>query len=318
MRVRDWKRKLVALLGSKARRKSEDVTPLAQAPSRRSNAAPQSPITRSEVDARAAEAADLALCEGATPRTMTALQEALEAARAVLAAGGGSDDRRRLSMLRWRQAAVLAAGGDTQAALAPCREAIALARQVLQETPADDHDFDAIVGEFGTRANDLSRLLLAAGIPDEARKLLDESDQATQRSEGPAAKRARAGTMFVMVNTLADEVFEARREGRKSEADPSVAIASALSLVQMRRSIATEDDPTTLFDLAESLEVLATLYAVVPQPQSAMDAFSEAYFIFSRFSGPAAKERTELMLKHMGRLGKAFPGLRVRMHLPGR
>src|SRR5262245_12215631 len=95
-------------------------------------------------DELASTADHLAISEGVNDRTTAAIQEAVQAARAVLSRDGSRESRRRLSRTLWRQATGLATASQIQEAVAPAREAIELARQAVRETGPDDPALDAV------------------------------------------------------------------------------------------------------------------------------------------------------------------------------
>jgi len=265
------------------------------------------PVTSEHADELAAAANELAVSEGATSRAMTAIREAVHAARVVLSAAGSRENRRRLSETLWRQAAALATVGQAEAAAGPAREAIDLARQAVRETRPDDPALDAVCGEFGRRVNDLSQILGAAGHRTEAQRLVTESADVTRRSDGPLSARARAGTMQIMVSGLVDEVARSMADSRPPPADQAFVIAAAESLVGDLRRIASEDDPTTVFDLGQGLHVLGRACAILAQYERAVGALAESHAIFARFDGAAARSRAEQVRAELDQVARVAP-----------
>jgi hypothetical protein len=247
------------------------------------------PVTPALADELAAAANELAVAEGPTDRVMGAIAAAVQAARAVLGSPPSVAGQRRLSETLWRQAAGLATAGDLSAAVGPARESIDLARQAVRATRADDRVFDAVCGEFGRRANDLSQVLGAAGYQQEAQRLIAESAEVTSRSDGPITARAAAGTRQIMVSGAIDAAVRSLAEGQPPPVDPVSLVTAAENVVSVLRRIAREDDPTTIFDLAQGLHMLGRACMVGARMEQAAGALTEAQAIFARFDGEAAR-----------------------------
>jgi tetratricopeptide (TPR) repeat protein len=237
----------------------------------------------------------LSVTEGATPRTMAAVGAALRAARGRLAATGGTADRRRLSRALRHQAAVLAGTGQPRKAAEAAREAVGLSRQALLDTPGSGTAFDSVCGELVQRINDLGQILLSLGQDDEARQMLEQAAAVAGRSGGPATAQAALQTQELRLTAALGEA-QSTGPGRKPSADTLV--EDAKRLVAGRREHASEEDPTTIFDLGQALRLLGEASILCGQARPAAAALDQAYAIFARFDGQAAQD----LARHTGDL----------------
>jgi hypothetical protein len=273
-------------------------------------------ITAAAADALVAEANALAISEGATGRVLRATQEAVKAARTLVDRVGARDDRRRLSTALWRRAATLAGRDQARDAVAPAREAIDLARQVLRETGPDDSTFDAIVGEFATHVADLAQVLAFAGHEAQARQLLEEGHAAAQRSDGPGALRGLATVLRIQAGFLVKDAAVRMEAGEQSAADSAHLVTSAQTMVELLRDLATEEDPTTILDLAQGLHQLSRASTIAMRSQPAADTLREAFAIFSCFDGPTARAGAKNVADELVQLSEAFPDVRPSLPPP--
>jgi tetratricopeptide (TPR) repeat protein len=243
-------------------------------------------VTATAADELCDTAETLGTTEGPTTRTIAAIGDALRSARACLAATGGTQDRRRLSRALRYQAAMLTSTGQSAEAAVAAREAVGLSRQALLDTPASGTAFDAVCGELVQRINDLGQSLLSLGEDREARQLLEQAAAVAGRSGGPVTVQAALQTQELRLTAALDEAQQAAGQGRRPSGDGLV--EDAERLVAGRREHATEEDPTTVFDLGQALRLLGEASILRGQPRP--EALAEAYAIFARFDGPAAQD----------------------------
>jgi hypothetical protein len=98
-----------------------------------------------------------------------------------------------------------------------------------------------------------------------------------------------------MISGAIDAVVRSLAEGQSPPIDPVSLVTAAENVVSVLRRIAGEDDPTTIFDLAEGVRMLGRACMVGARMEQAVGALSEAEAIFARFDGEAARGQAALV-----------------------
>jgi tetratricopeptide (TPR) repeat protein len=268
-------------------------------------------VSAEDADQLVADADEQAIVEGATRPVLKVIEASVKASRARLAQVGGPADRRRLARALWRQSTILATCERYPEAVGAAEESVALSRRVLADSGSDD----GIVGEFAQHVADLALVIVAAGDRPRADRLLVEALDAGRRGSGAAALRGRATAELIRFRLLLDDGLGAATAG--STVDDEGLVAAGESTVDLLRGVATEDDPTTLMDLAQALHLLSRAYTVAVRPVPAAAALRESFALYSCFDGPASRASAQTVIDELRRLSRAAPEVEFRLPTPG-
>jgi hypothetical protein len=167
--------------------------------------------------------------------------------------------------------------------------------------------------------NDLAKLVGAQGREQRQTELLADAARISERSEGPATQRIRAAVGHNMTEQMLNGFMaDARRRPPDTDALGRAATNAAM-VVGLRRPLVDERDPTTLWDLAESLHLQGrtlALAAALPAedrpdgiggPSAAVSAYFEASALLGRLTGPAARELEADVRAEMDHTARMFP-----------
>ena len=197
--------------------------------------------------------------------------------RAIAIAAGLGDaatpgSEQALFVAQWRRAMSLLAVGDP-AALPAARRTVARGRLRLAGNSGDSE----LLAMTALMAFDMAKVLFASGQTDEGVNLLGEADGWCRYDDDPRVMRSRA---LVLHSRAAArwEVLSRPGSSREAGIEPLEDLAARITeAVRLRRLLRDPADPFTLFELADSLRLLAQGCVLVGRNARIADAVGEAY-----------------------------------------
>ncbi|MEU4160487.1 hypothetical protein [Actinoplanes sp. NPDC026670] len=209
-------------------------------------------------------------------------------------APGGLD--RTLFRAAWRLAVVLQMGTDAVAALRAGRQALELGRALL----AGDADEQVIAGVV-VMAADVAEIFFATGLTDAGLDLLMEAEQWSGDGTEPALLRARSTVLHNWTAAglrmlAAPEAPEPTRQSLENLA------ATATEAVGLRRRLRDPSDGVSLYELANSLRLLAQIRIALGDNAPGADSVAEAYGQVESLSPGQAVNQLKSQLDAMVRI----------------
>jgi len=204
---------------------------------------------------------------------------------------------RALFVARWRRAMSLLMLDDP-AALPEAHRTIALGRLRLAGPRGDSED----LAVTALMAYDMAKILFAAGLTNEGLDLLGEADGWCRYREDPRVMRSRA---LVLHSRAAArwEVLSKPGSSREVGIEPLEDLAARITeAVRLRRLLRDPRDPLTLFELADSLRLLAQGCVLVGRNAQIADAVGEAYDQIRPLARDEDVERLRAQLAELVRL----------------
>jgi tetratricopeptide (TPR) repeat protein len=216
--------------------------------------------------------------------------------------------RRRLALALWRQSMLVASRGRPNEALPAGREAVELARSVLEATAADDPELDAIIGETATAMNDLSETAGKAALPEERAEL---QQAVVALCEGRPGRRARQalGTARHNQAVVAVNAAQADIAGGGEGPETARALAIMTDAVDLRRQLVDDSEPTTLWELANSLMLRGQVRCLVGRGQSGAKDLLSAWTVLQPTHGPSVETLRAELREAMGMAEHRYPSI---------
>jgi hypothetical protein len=177
-------------------------------------------------------------------------------------------------------------------------------------TESGDREYDRLVGEVATAMNDLSRIAAAAGYADEYARLARDveqlcggRDRATTRAVGAAlhSRAAHAGEAAIALASRGNPVLAVVVAG----------IDASARAVAVRRSLVTDDDPVTRWELANSLLAHGHLRCLIGDGQAGAQSLVDAFHAVVSLSGESAAAMRHAAQKALVSACRSYPDLEI-------
>jgi len=223
---------------------------------------------------------------------------------------------RYLARARWQLSLVLRARGRRKEALSLGRLGLDTGRILIDTLPFDEPERAEVTAEFAAAAIDLAAAAFAAGTPDEAFALLDETIARCIGSRLPAVRRALGIALHNKANGLLNSQRPAA-PGAPAVGDPTEAIRTSAHAVEVRRGLRDPGDLLSVSQLASSLLLLSTAVLIGGNPSSAAGHLAEASDELTVL-GPGAAELRQLATSQAALVEHAAPQAAARYRAVGR